>query len=125
MLTSKDVIATIGVRDMAIARPFYEGKLGLTARPEQQPGVVTFRSGSTSILVYESQYAGTNRATAATWFVGADIGAIVSDLQSRGVGFEDYDFPEAKREGPIYVFGTLRTAWFKDPDGNTLAIVSA
>ena len=124
MLGSKDAVATVAVRKLDAARKFYEGKLGLAATGDQEPGTVTYRTGRTSLFVYESQFAGTNRATAATWFVGDGVDTVVRTLRDRGVAFERYDMPEAKHDGDVHVFGDLRTAWFKDPDGNILAVMN-
>ena len=85
--------------------------------------MIPFRTGTTSILVYESQFAGTNRATAATWMVEDDLEGVVQALKSKGVTFEHYDFPGMKRDGDLHVTGKSRAAWFKDPDGNILALV--
>ena len=75
------------------------------------------------LFVYRSQYAGTNKATAATW-IAEEVDALVRTLKSRGVAFEHYDFPNTTREGDVHVAGTMRVAWFKDPDGNIFSIVT-
>ena len=73
------------------------------------------------VLVYASEYAGTNQATAASWAVGDDLDAIVDDLRGKGVAFEHYDdLPETTREGDVHVMGDFKAVWFKDPDGNIL-----
>ena len=124
MLRDKDVHATIPVRDIAAAARFYEETLGLQPVGEQTMGVREYQSGRTKILVYESNYAGTNQATAATWMVGKELESIVEALEAKGVKFEQYDFPEGRREGAIHVFGEIRNAWLKDPDGNILSLVN-
>jgi catechol 2,3-dioxygenase-like lactoylglutathione lyase family enzyme len=125
MLGGKNAAATIPVRDMAAARKFYEGTLGLKlADDAQEPEAVTYKSGSSNVLVYRSQYAGTNKATAATWNVGNDIEKIVQTLRGKGVSFEHYDLPGTTRKGDIHVADGLKVAWLKDPDGNILALVS-
>lgn len=121
MLGDKDAVATIAVKDLEAARKFYEGTLGLKPAEEQEPGSLTLKSGSSSIFLYESQYAGTNKATALTWG-NVDVDAIVRDLKAKGVKFEHYDLPDTKREGDVHVAGDLRLAWLKDPDGNVLAL---
>ena len=93
-------------------------ELGLKVAGPTGPEVLTFESGTSKILVYKSQFAGTNQATAVTWVVGEEIDAIVRDLQAKGVAFEKYDFPGVTHEGDVHVFGPMRNAWFKDPDGN-------
>jgi catechol 2,3-dioxygenase-like lactoylglutathione lyase family enzyme len=124
MLGNRDAVATIAVRSIETARQFYEGKLGLKPTPVDEPGVVSYSSGKSNVLVYESQYAGTNKATAATWVVGEEVESIVQALKSKGVPFERYDFPNTTHRGDVHVMGDLRAAWCKDPDGNILALVS-
>jgi catechol 2,3-dioxygenase-like lactoylglutathione lyase family enzyme len=123
MLNTVDAMATIAVLDITAAKKFYEGALGLKAVESQGPTVVTYQSGATRLVVYESQFAGTNKATSVTWIVGKDIDAIVRDLRGKGIAFEHYDFPETKREGDIHIAGSLRLAWLKDPSGNILALI--
>ena len=123
MLTSRDAIATIAVKKIDPARKFYEGTLGLKPMPTEETGVQTYKSGNSSVLVYESQYAGTNQATAATWGV-ENLEGVVRDLKAKGVRFEHYDFPGAPRQGDVHGTGKTKAAWFKDPDGNILALVS-
>jgi glyoxalase/bleomycin resistance protein/dioxygenase superfamily protein len=124
MLTDSDAMATIAVRDMAVARNFYEGKLRFKRAAGNEQGVATYRSGKSTVLVYESQYAGTNKATSATWSVGEALEAVVQSLKEAGVEFEHYDLPGARREGDIHLFGNFKAAWFKDPDGNILHVNS-
>jgi catechol 2,3-dioxygenase-like lactoylglutathione lyase family enzyme len=121
MLGGKEAAATLAVSDLERARDFYENTLGL-ATVQEDPGGILYRSGSSTVLVYPSQYAGTNQATAASWAVGDDLDAIVDDLRTKGVTFERYDLPETTREGDIHVMGDLRGVWFKDPDGNILSL---
>jgi catechol 2,3-dioxygenase-like lactoylglutathione lyase family enzyme len=123
MLGDKDAIATIAVKKVDAARKFYEGTLGLKSLPSQEQGVLTYKSGKGSVLVYESQFAGTNKATAVSWAVD-DIEGAVRDLKTKGVRFEHYDFPGVTRQGDVHGTGKTRAAWFKDPDGNILALVS-
>jgi catechol-2,3-dioxygenase len=123
MLGSNDVIATIAVKNIEAARTFYERTLGLTALPSPETEVLQFKSGSAMLLVYRSAFAGTNQATAATWPVGKDLENVVTGLKSKGVRFEQYDFPGMRREGDIHITGKRKAAWLKDPDGNILALV--
>ncbi len=122
MLGEKDAIATIAVRDVNVAKKFYEDTLGLKPTPAQEPGVLSYRSGHSNVLVYKSQYAGTNQATAATWTVDNIISEVQS-LRAKGVVFEHYDFPGVKRDGDVHLTGRTKAAWFKDPDGNILSLV--
>jgi len=124
MLADKNAMATIAVRDFAKAKKFYEGILGLKPSGEEGPGVITYRSGNSTIVVYQSQFAGTNKATSATWGVGDEIEAIIRTLKRSDVVVEHYDLPGLRREGDIHVAGDFKAAWFKDPDGNILHINS-
>jgi catechol 2,3-dioxygenase-like lactoylglutathione lyase family enzyme len=123
MLNNKDVTATIAVKDIERARHFYQDVVGLKPLPASEPGVVPFKSGASSVLVYQSDLAGTNRATAATWMVDDELEDTVRTLKSKGVTFEHYDMPGVKRQGDLHVTGKSRAAWFKDPDGNIIALV--
>lgn len=124
MLKDANVMATIAVKDLAAARRFYEGQLGLEVTESGEQGVLTLRSGGSTLLVYESQYAGTNQATAATWMVGKEIEGIVQALKARGVSFAHYDLPDTTLQGDIHVSGKMKVAWCKDPDGNILCLAS-
>ena len=123
MLGEADAMATLAVRNLDAANAFYEGKLGLKRLESEESVVLTYKSGNSVILVYQSQYAGTNQATAATWAVD-DVDAVVRDLKAKGLTFERYDMPNVKHEGDVHVFGKRRNAWLKDPDGNILSIVN-
>lgn len=123
MLGDKQAVATVAVKDMDAAKKFYEGTLGLT-KDKEDPSGILYKSGSSSVFVYPSEYAGTNKATAVSWGVGDDIGSIVQGLKAKGVVFEQYDLPGATREGDLHVMGDLKAAWFKDPSGNILNIVN-
>jgi catechol 2,3-dioxygenase-like lactoylglutathione lyase family enzyme len=125
MLGNRDAIATVAVKDIGAARRFYEDKLGLKPVHAEEEGVITYKTGGCSLLVYTSQFAGTNKATTVTWSVGGEFDDIVQSLQSRGVAFEHYDdLPEVTRQGDVHTVGDLKLAWFKDPDGNIHHLIS-
>ena len=123
MLGGKDAAATLAVSDLQRARDFYENTLGLTP-VQEPPGGILYKSGNSAVLVYPSEYAGTNQATAASWGVGADFDAILDDLRAKGVAFEHYDLPDTTREGDVHVMGEFKAVWFKDPDGNILNLIN-
>jgi catechol 2,3-dioxygenase-like lactoylglutathione lyase family enzyme len=126
MLGNRDAIATVAVKDIGTARRFYEDKLGLKPVHAEGHGVITYKTGGSSLLVYASQFAGTNQATTVTWGLGGDFDDIVQSLSSKGVSFEHYDdLPEVTRQGDIHTVGDLKLAWFKDPDGNIHHLNSA
>jgi catechol 2,3-dioxygenase-like lactoylglutathione lyase family enzyme len=124
MLSDKNAMAMIGVRDVKEAEEFYGGTLGLTKLWTEGEHRTTYRSGNSALIIFQSQYAGTNKATAVVWTVGDELDAVVAKLKSKGVVFERYDMPGLTLEGDVYVSGNMKVAWFKDPDGNILSIVS-
>lgn len=123
MLKDRNSSAIVAVRDLALARVFYEDTLGLTLEDGSvDGGVLTFRTGETSLGVYTSDYAGTNKANAVTWAMKGDIVQVVQDLKSKGVSFEHY--PDlGTLNGDIHEAGGMKMVWFKDPDGNILHLV--
>jgi catechol 2,3-dioxygenase-like lactoylglutathione lyase family enzyme len=123
MLENTDAVATLAVKDLAVAAKFYEQTLGLHRTGPEDPEFLMFESGDTTINVYRSSYAGTNKATAVTWTVD-DVDDVVRTLKGRGVKFEHYDLPDTKREGDVHLSGDIKVAWFKDPDGNILSVVN-
>jgi len=124
MLNDKAALATLPVKDIEVARKFYEKTVGLTPVETEEEGVIGFKSGESTVLVYESEYAGTNRATAATWVVGEELDDVVRTLKSKGVKFEHYELPDTSLRGDVHESGDTRVAWFKDPDGNILSLVN-
>jgi catechol 2,3-dioxygenase-like lactoylglutathione lyase family enzyme len=125
MLGEKEAIATLAVKDLDAARRFYESTIGLKRTGDDDPEYSAYRSGSSSILVYRSRYAGTNQATSVTWMVGDEVEDIVRALKAKGVAFERYDLPDTTRRGDVHVTGDQKAAWFKDPDGNIHAIIGS
>jgi hypothetical protein len=109
---------------LEVSKKFYEDTLGLTHIDTEEEDLIAFKSGNTNIYVYKSQNAGTNKATAITWIVGEDLEDIVMKLKAKGVTFEHYDMPDMTRKNDVHIFGDMKVAWFKDPDGNILNITS-
>jgi catechol 2,3-dioxygenase-like lactoylglutathione lyase family enzyme len=124
MLADKDAAANLAVKDLKPARKFYEGTLGLKPVGHEGEHLVAYRSGVATLLVYKSQHAGTNKATAVTWTVGEKLEEIVRALKAKGVSFEHYDLPGMTRKGDVHAAAGMKAAWFKDPDGNILCLVS-
>lgn len=124
VLSESDAFANLAVRDLRIARHFYEEVLGFEAVGHEGDELIVFRSGTSRFNVYRSDYAGTNRATALTWAVGDRIEDVVDALRAKGIAFEHYDLPGLRREGDLHVGGDMKVAWFKDPDGNILNVVT-
>jgi catechol 2,3-dioxygenase-like lactoylglutathione lyase family enzyme len=121
MLSEAKVQPMLPVSDLEAAETFYEKTLGLQ-RLGGMPGVATsYKSGDSTLLVYRSDYAGTNQGTAALWEVD-DVEATAKELKGKGVTFETYDMPEMEHKGDVYYGGDVKVAWFKDPSGNILSI---
>ena len=123
MLGDKRVATTIPVRDPAQARSFYEGILGLRVSRELADGSIEYEcGGGTSVYTYPTEEnAGKSPATLASFEV-EDAKATVSEMRAKGVTFEEYDVPGLKTEGGIAEVGGSIGGWFKDPDGNILAV---
>ena len=124
MLKDINVAATVAVRSLERARPFYEDVLGLVREDQAEMGVQTYRAGKTAVLVYESEFAGTNEATSLTWALGNDFDAVIDDLGSKGVTFEQYDMEGATFDDGVHRFGDMKLVWIKDPDGNIIHLGS-
>jgi catechol 2,3-dioxygenase-like lactoylglutathione lyase family enzyme len=124
MLKDNETVANLAVRDIAAARKFYEDTLGFEIADQEGEEVCAYESGGSRFLIYQSDYAGTNRATAMTWIVGDNVEKVTEELKEKGVKFEHYDMPDLKRKGDVYMNDHMQVAWFKDPDGNILNIVS-
>ena len=122
MLGARNSIATIAVKDLEVARVYYEEKLGLEVARELPEGI-SYRTGSTTLLVYASRYAGTNQATCVTWAI-EDVEQVARELSAKGVTFEHYDLPGTTVEGDVHVEGDRKAVWFKDSDGNILSVVN-
>jgi len=121
MLGNAEMRTMVAVKDLDEATSFYEKTLGLS-RVGENPGGVEYRSGTANLIVYPSQYAGTNKATTAAWSV-EDLEGTVRALKDEGVQFVHYDnLPDTTRDGDIHIAGAFKIAWFKDPTGNILEV---
>lgn len=126
MLKDARAAAVLPVSDMDRAKQFYGETLGLTQKDSPDPGGMMFESGGgTGVFVYKTEFAGTNKATAAGFGV-SDVDAEVAELRTKGVTFEEYDMgPDMKTvNGIITLPSGDKAAWFKDPDGNIISINS-
>jgi catechol 2,3-dioxygenase-like lactoylglutathione lyase family enzyme len=121
MIGERDATPMIAVKDLDRARTFYEETLGLKQLDDFGEGFM-LKSGDTKVTVYRSEFAGTNKATALTFDVD-DIEGEVEDLKGKGISFEHYELPGLERQGDLYVAEGMKTAWFKDPDGNILSLI--
>ncbi len=122
MLAGRTLSPSLPASDIERAKAFYREKLDLKPVEETENGDARYESGDGTFLLYQSQFAGTNQATAAGWMVD-DVAATVAGLRNRGVVFEEYDFGEFKTEDGIMAFPDgSKGAWFKDSEGNILGL---
>jgi len=122
MLANSPLYSYIPAKDVARARRFYEQKLGFRPKAELAGGVVYEFGQKTACFLYPTPNAGTSKASQAFWQV-ADVEREVAELKSRGVEFENYDMPGEKSPSGVVTAGGAKAAWFKDSEGNILAIV--
>lgn len=122
MLGDGQIGAVIAVKDLSAAKQFYGETLGLKPGQEDEGGGIVFEAGNgTKVYVYQSEFAGSNKATALGITV-SDVEAVAADLKGKGVTMEHYDLPGAKLEGDVHSYGEMKTIWFKDPDGNIISV---
>jgi catechol 2,3-dioxygenase-like lactoylglutathione lyase family enzyme len=112
---------TLPVEDLARARAFYAEKLGLRPTAEVEGALFYEGDGATGFLLFLSGGRPSGQHTQMTWFV-KDIVYTVAKLKSRGVLFEEYDFPGLKTNHGIADLVYQRAAWFRDSEGNLLAL---
>ena len=120
MLGNAPIRPYIPVSNVSRARKFYEEVVGLKPREEYAGGVI-YECGGTEVFMYPTTNAGTSRASQAFWQV-QDVEAEVAELKARGVKFEEYDMPGITMKNSIATGGGAKTAWFKDTEGNILAV---
>jgi predicted enzyme related to lactoylglutathione lyase len=122
MLQSAPMYSYIPATDVRRARKFYEEKVGLKPKREVADGVVYEFGEHTACFLYPTANAGTSKASQAFWQV-ADIEREVAELRARGVEFERYDVPGMKTVNGIATGGGAKAAWFKDSEGNIMALI--
>ena len=127
MLGNATVAAVVATTDLERARAFYGDMLGLSASDapvaDGAGEVVYACGGGTSLVVYERATAGDSGATCANFRV-QDVAGTVQRLRGKGVVFEDFDMEGAKSENGVLTMNGFQAAWFKDPDGNILAVTN-
>ena len=124
MLQKFPMYSYIPAKDVARARRFYEEQLGFTLKQEVVGGAVYESAGGTACFVYPTPNAGTSLASQAFWQVD-DVDREVIELKARGVTFEQYDMPGARSPTGAITAGGAKAAWFKDTEGNIMAIIES
>jgi predicted enzyme related to lactoylglutathione lyase len=120
MLSTAPIRAYIPASNLARARKFYEQTIGLQPKEEYAGGVI-YECGGAEVFLYPTPNAGTSKASQAYWQV-RDVESEVADLKARGVKFEEYNMPGVTMKNSIATAGGAKTAWFKDTEGNILAV---
>lgn len=124
MLTNGTVTANLPAADLGRARAFYADKLGLSPAQEFGGIMLVYRTvGGSTFSIYQTDYAGQAGHTLAQWHVD-DVDATVTDLKSKGVGFEHYDdMPGVEWNNDVASMGDMgKAAWFRDSENNILCI---
>ena len=124
LLGSRPSSAIVAVSDLERAREFYGRTLGLKAVDGHEDQVLEFRTGDTKLVVYVSEFAGTNKANAVVWNGGDDFDAIVDQLREQGVAFEEYPELGMDIARGVHSRGGFKAVWFMDPDGNLLHLTN-
>jgi predicted enzyme related to lactoylglutathione lyase len=102
---------------------FYEQVVGLTLSPETIPNHLLFECGDGTTLLVYGRPAPNKADHTQVRFWTDDVDQDVRDLETRGAVFDEYDFPTLKTVDHVATTpGIGKSAWFKDPDGNTLAL---
>jgi len=122
MLKDAPIVPYIPARDVRRARAFYEQKLGLVPREEIEGGVAYACGGDSWVFLYPSEGAGTSQASQLFWQVD-DLEAEIASLRAKGVTFEEYDRPGLKTVNGVLDSDSAKAAWFKDTEGNILALI--
>ena len=122
MLGKSSAVTNLAVKDVDRSKAFFTDTLGLEEVGGKGDDMIFLKSGDSVIKIYESEYAGTNKADAVTWQVD-NVGQEVEALRDKGVTFDHYEIPGMELDGDIHVGGGVNIAWFKDPDGNILNLV--
>ncbi|HKN66497.1 MAG TPA: VOC family protein [Gemmatimonadaceae bacterium] len=124
MLMDSPMYAYIPVANLDRARHFYEETIGLEPAREVAGGVAYEFANGTACFMYPTPNAGTSRASQAFWQV-EDIEKEVAELKARGVTFEEYDLPGLVTRNGIATGGGAKSAWFKDSEGNIMALIQS
>jgi len=122
LLRNKTSSAIVAVSDIDRARDFYADTLGLEPEGGSEKTALKFRTGDTDLIVYESEFAGTNKANAVVWSAGDDFDDIVDQLRDQRIKFEEYPDMGMDLSNGVHSKGDFKGIWFKDPDGNILHI---
>lgn len=122
MFRDATLCTVLPAKDVGRLKQFLSERLGLEPVNEQM-GMYFYEVGGSTLFIYESTFAGTNQATAASFDV-SDIDATVNDLRNKGVVFEHYEMPGMTIKNDVHIMedSSVKSAWFKDTEGNIINI---
>jgi predicted enzyme related to lactoylglutathione lyase len=120
MLTNYPIHPTLPVVDMNRARKFYEEVLGLKVEIVDESGVRYEAGKGSKLLIYPREATKADHTVAG--FEVDDLETVIKSLRDKGVVFEEYDMPNLKTVDSIATIGSVKVAWFKDTEGNIIAI---
>ncbi len=120
MLSEKIVVTTIPVVNIIRAKQFYREKLELKLLEEMDEALIFQAGNNTQLYLYKRDQTKADHTVAS--FMVDDIENEVNHLKKRGVVFEEYDLPNIKTVDGIASSGDYKSAWFKDTEGNIIAI---
>ncbi len=123
MVNDNRISAVLISGDLPASQDFYESKVGLKLSPETIKNHLLFECGDGTTLLIYGRGGGNKADHTQVRFWCTDIERDVAELAGRGVRFEEYDTETFKTVNHVVTSpGIGRSAWFKDPDGNTIAL---
>jgi predicted enzyme related to lactoylglutathione lyase len=120
MLREKSIITTIPVVNIKRAKDFYENKLELKLLQEMDEGLIFEAGNNTQLFMYKRDITKADHTVAS--FIVNDVETEVNQLKEKGIVFEEYNLPNIKTVNSIATSGNNKSAWFKDSEGNIIAI---
>ncbi|HEY8911843.1 VOC family protein [Lacisediminihabitans sp.] len=116
----KELHTVLPAADLQRAKTFYHDKLGMDPQDEVD-GNLFYRAGAGSFDLYETSNAGTAKNTQMIWMTD-DLDAEMASMRTHGIVFEDYDIPGMKTVNGVATTESMRSAWFRDSEGNFICI---
>ncbi|HZU60200.1 MAG TPA: VOC family protein [Solirubrobacteraceae bacterium] len=122
MLAQNSISAVVASTDLDRSRSFYEQQLGLTLSPKTIPNHLLFEAGDGSTLLVYGRPSPNLADHTQVRFWCTDVASDVSELAGRGVQFDLVEFGDFKMVDHVLTTPVGKSAWLKDPDGNTIAL---
>ncbi len=123
MLADGVLVTILPAVDLRRVKEFYTEKIGLKISEESPKGLVfESENGGPDFYIYKRGPTKADHTVAG--FIVKDVEKEVKELKERGVVFEEYNTPETKTVNSIASKDKGKSAWFKDTEGNIIAIAS-